>query len=98
MNNSPEKHPRVCTCLLFISDPKTTNRQPEQKSQQSATGIWSSLPGDEQHDLKAVTKISSRVKKNAENPRNSKETGELRKSGNPETIVEIQSPHSRTLP
>lgn len=47
VNNSPEQLPRLCLCLLSLSDPETKHRQPAQKSQQSATGIWSSLPGDE---------------------------------------------------
>lgn len=85
VNNSPEQHPRVCPCLLFTSDPKTKNRQPEQNSQQSGSGRWNSLPGGEKHDLREVTKNSARIKKDAENLRIFKETGELRKSGSPET-------------
>ena len=39
------------------------NRQPTQNSHQSATGIWSSLAGDEQNGLGEVTKNITRIKK-----------------------------------
>lgn len=89
MNNSPEQHPRECSCLLFISDTKTKHRQPRQKRQQSASGIRSSLRGGKQPDLREVPENSSRLrkkKKNAETPKFSKETGQLRKRVIPETL------------
>lgn len=91
MNNSSKQHPRECSCLLFISDTKTKHRQPRQKRQQSASGIWSSLRGGKQPDLREVPKISCRIrkkKKNAETSKVSKEIGQLRKSVIPETIGE----------
>lgn len=99
MKKSPEQHPRVHPCPLFISDPETINRQLEQCSQHSATGTCSSRPGDEQHGLGEVTKDGTRIKKkNAENPKISNKTGELKKSRILETRGEKPSPHSKTVP